>query len=284
MAMQESLERPNSEATFTSPFGYLEKDRAETPTFSEVRVEDGAIKLPPEALNILTSTLHELPVHKHLQELKSADPETYKHSLNVAMNTLALGWINRDLEDITAADMKLMLKAALLHDVGKLNLDEVHQVDPETGQQTDEMVKLHMVNRRFTDEERKAASRHAIFSVARLQERHHIDDPLVLSMIALHHQIQENPTMTQGDAGAILDDMGLSEEDKQKVHKFVQKLETADKFDAKVTNRPDMPAASPQETRDYLYSQFDKYGGDKGYAYQITSLYYPELNHGQGGK
>lgn len=243
-------------------------------------VDHGHVVLPAEAVNFLSSARNELSVHRHLEELKATDPDTYNHSQNVAIKTLALVWMNRKLEGITDKDITAICRASLLHDMGKLDLGRVAQVDAETGEETGESVLLHQVNRRFNPEERAQASRHAMLSIARLQSHHHVDDPLTLGLITLHHQIQKNPMLTKEDAEAVLDDLGLGEEQKQKAYMYAQMMEVSDKFDAKTTNRPDEAAASPEEVRDYLYKHFEERGGDLRYVYQIISLHYPGLGQG----
>ncbi|TAK89292.1 HD domain-containing protein [Patescibacteria group bacterium] len=237
--------------------------------------------LPREPYTLYEHALHRPETRFHLADLKKLDPETHEHTMGVTQNAVALAWINRHLEGITAEDIKILAQAGFLHDIGKLDLPKLQQNDKK-GNLTDEMVLAHQVKRRFKSDERKKVKLHShpLLSVRRLQREHPVDDPRILALVALHHQLQEYPTLSSSDAESVMVDLGIhSKEDRKKIRILQQFLEAGDKFDAMDNYRPYREGEeppTPKEIEDDIKKNFIKRGANPKFAYQIMDLYYPD--------
>lgn len=241
------------------------------------------IVLPREAHALYEHSLHRPEVRFHLQALKEQDRPTYEHSIRVSQNFAALAWMNRHLEGLSAQDIAEATEAAHLHDIGKLELPVMPQVD-DNGKPTGEMVLPQNFNGELTPEEKKQVKMnlHPMLTARRLQREHPVENPRILGLAILHHQIQDNPTMSAADAEAVLIDLGIRDPaERKKLRVMQQMLEVADKFDAMDSKRPyrdgnKQREMTPKKIEGILRENFGKYGGDTKFIYQIMDLYYPD--------
>lgn len=285
--MPELISRENEKTEFHSPL----EDRADrldqifNDPLPHIEGEgpDRHIVLPREAHTLYEHSLHRPETRFHLHDLKEQDRETYDHSVRVSQNFAALAWLNRHLEGLSAQDITEGIQAAHLHDIGKLELPLMEQVDDD-GNKTGGMVLPQNYNGELSPEEKKQVKMnlHPMLTAQRLQREHPVDNPRILGLAILHHQLQDNPTMSAEDAEAVLIDLGIRDPaERKKLRVMEQMMEVADKFDAMDSkrayrNKEKQQEMTPQNIETILRENFENHGGDTKFIYQMMDLYYPD--------
>lgn len=163
-----------------------------------------------------------------LTDLRTYDDYTYAHSVNVAVVSCIIG-LGMGLDE---KDLTLLVTAALLHDLGKL------QIPPE------------ILNKpgRLTQEEYQIMKSHATLSYELLKDRWDISSHIKTAVL-FHHENVDGSGYPQGLEGS---EQSL----------FTRILHVADVYDALVSKRPYKEPYSPHEATEYLMGgcgiMFDK--------------------------
>lgn len=153
-----------------------------------------------------------------LTDLRTYDDYTYAHSVNVAIVCCVIGiGMDMDTEELTN-----LVTAALLHDMGKL------QIPPE------------ILNKpgRLTQEEYQVMKSHATLSYEFISERWDLSAQIKTAVLH-HHENVDGSGYPQGIDGA-----------EQTL--FTKILHVADVYDALVSKRPYKKPYSPYEASEYL--------------------------------
>lgn len=232
------------------------------------------IVLPPEAYAVYEHALHQPDIHHHLQEVKKKDPATYDHMIGVANKTLTLAWLNRHEENLSAEDLFIITKAALVHDVGKLDLEPIPYSDDDPTP-----VLPQNSTKRFSRQEKvERMNPHVMKGINRLTHADHpVLDPRVLAIALGHHQRQENPTMLQEDADEAVRDLGVTNrEDKRKVDLAQVMLEVSDKFDAQVEGRSYKDPYDRAKIESDFLDELARRGVGLKFARQLMAIHYPD--------
>lgn len=170
------------------------------------------------ARRMVTEITSKATLSLDLTDLRSYDDYTYAHSVNVAVVSCIIG-MGMDMDE---KDLTLLVTAALLHDLGKL------QIPPE------------ILNKpgRLTQEEYQIMKSHATLSYELLKERWDISSHIKLAVL-FHHENVDGSGYPQGIDGS-----------EQTL--FTRILHVADVYDALVSKRPYKEPYSPHEATEYL--------------------------------
>ena len=186
---------------------------------------DGCKKI---AKQMVEEILERGMVSLDLTDLRSYDDYTYAHSVNVAVVSCVIG-MGMGMDEV---DLTHLVTAALLHDLGKL------QIPPE------------ILNKpgRLTQEEYQIMKSHATLSYELISERWDISAH-VKTAVLFHHENVDGTGYPQGLEGS-----------EQTL--FTKILHVADVYDALVSKRPYKDPYSPYEATEYLMGgcgiMFDK--------------------------
>ncbi len=219
------------------------------------RVEQGEMKLPQRAAEIMMSAMNKLPVHNALVELKAKDIDSFEHTLRVTQNAVALSWMNREVDQLTDDDIKTMAVVGLMHDSGKC-------------QTPDEILKK---KDRLTPVESTVMSFHVANSVEAYENVE--DNPMGRLLVMTHHQLQDNKSMPPELVELEVEKAGFSPEQQQKFNVMHGILETADKFDALAFKREYRDGDSYEVVQNRMYDMFENNDGPLQFTYQLVTLY-----------
>ena len=153
-----------------------------------------------------------------LTDLRTYDDYTYAHSVNVAIICCLIGIGMEMKED----DLTLLVTAALLHDLGKLQIPE--EILNKPG--------------RLTQEEYQIMKSHATLSYEFISERWDLSAQIKTAVL-FHHENVDGSGYPQGLEGS-----------EQTL--FTKILHVADVYDALVSKRPYKKPYSPYEASEYL--------------------------------
>lgn len=153
-----------------------------------------------------------------LTDLRSYDDYTYAHSVNVAVVSCVIG-MGMELDE---TDLTHLVTAALLHDLGKLQIPS--EILNKPG--------------RLTQEEYQIMKSHATLSYELISERWDISAHIKTAVL-FHHENVDGSGYPQGLEGS---EQSL----------FTRILHVADVYDALVSKRPYKDPYSPYEATEYL--------------------------------
>lgn len=177
---------------------------------------------------IVAEILPQGKVSLEMSDLRSFDDYTYAHSVNVAVLCCVIGM---GLE-MSEKDLDYLVMAALLHDLGKLQIPQAILNKPG----------------RLTQEEYSIMKEHARRSYELLEGRYDISAH-VKNAVLFHHENVDGSGYPNGLLG---NEQSL----------FVRVLHVADVYDALTSKRPYKDGYSPSEAAEYLMGacgiMFDK--------------------------
>ena len=154
-------------------------------------------------------------------DVKAVDEYLYNHSLNVAVISNLIGkWIG-----LSQADLDILVLAGLVHDIGKLKVDQAV---------------LHKPGR-LTDAEFAEMKKHPAYSHKMLVEMGYTDQKM-LKAVTLHHEKEDGTGYPLGIAG-----------DRIPIHAKI--LAIADIFDAMTSNRVYKERVSPFKVLEMFQNQ-----------------------------
>jgi len=154
-------------------------------------------------------------------DVKAVDEYLYNHSLNVAVISNLIGkWIG-----LSQADLDILVLAGLVHDIGKLKVDQSV---------------LHKPGK-LTDSEFAEMKKHPAYSHKMLVEMGYTDQKM-LKAVTLHHEKEDGTGYPLGIAG-----------DRIPIHAKI--LAIADIFDAMTSNRVYKERVSPFKVLEMFQNQ-----------------------------
>ena len=180
-------------------------------------------------VNEIVEDISSLPTMiMEVMQLSSKDGYTYTHCVNVCVSAIIIG-VGLGLKD---KDLKALAQAALLHDIGKLAIDQDILNKPA----------------KLTDEEYEEVKRHVIYGYNMLKKNNGVSDQCALGMYQ-HHENEDGSGYPHGLKG-------------DQIHIFGKIIHIADVYDALTAKRCYKEAMNPTEALEYLVSnsgtQFDK--------------------------
>lgn len=155
-----------------------------------------------------------------LVDLRTFDDYTYRHSVNVAVlsTMIAMGM------DFKVDELTDLCLAALLHDIGKLRIDDAILNKPT----------------RLTEEEYALIKTHPSVAYNIVKERWDIAATTKIGILCHHENVDGSGYP-----------FGLKD---QKIHRFARIIHVADVFDALTSKRPYKDAYSPGDASEFLMS------------------------------
>jgi len=153
-----------------------------------------------------------------LNEIRSADEYTYSHSVNVSFVSMLIGrWMKLSEDKI-----KLLVQAALLHDIGKTK------------------VPFEILNKpgKLTDEEFEEIKKHTVYGYRILEKVPSVNRD-VLAAVLMHHEREDGSGYPTGLTG-------------EKINLFTKIISVADIFDAMTSNRVYKKKETPFDVFKYM--------------------------------
>ena len=189
--------------------------RAEGLSCVRARDIDGCKKV---AKRIVEHIASKGKVSLDMTDLRTYDNFTYSHSVNVAVYSCVLG-IGLHYDE---HELKMLVTAALLHDLGKLSIPE------------------DIINKpgRLTQEEYNLMRKHPVLSYELIKDDPKIADEVKEAVLS-HHENEDGTGYPNGTRG-----------DEQS--EFTKILHVADVYDALVSERPYKKPYSPYEAAEYM--------------------------------
>lgn len=176
---------------------------------------DECIKI---ARNIVEEILHNGVVRVDMMNLQSYDDYTYAHSVNVAVLCCVMGLCM----ELSSIDLDSLVIAALLHDLGKLDINS----------------EILYKKERLTPEEYQVMKSHVILSYELIADRTDLS-AAVKNTVLGHHENVDGSGYPQGLTGS-----------EQTI--LMKIIHVADVYDALTTRRPYKKPYSPAEALEYL--------------------------------
>ncbi len=170
------------------------------------------------AKKMIEQILSSSVVSLDLMDLKSYDNYTYQHSVNVAIISTLVGM----KMGLTKGNLQDLCIAAILHDVGKVLID--NDVLNKPG--------------RLTNEEYTIVQRHSTLGYEIIKDRLDIS-ATVKSAILMHHENEDGSGYPNGYKSG-------------QIHLYAKIIHVADVFDALTSKRTYKPAYARSEAAEYL--------------------------------
>lgn len=190
-----------------------------------------------------------------LTHLQSYDNYLFSHSVNVCVLALIIG----EGLGLTSSDLKVLGEAALLHDLGMLNVP----------------VEIWGQQRALTEEEITQMRRHPNCGRDMLS---HVEGllPCVVDVAYQHHERYDGSGYPEGLAGS-------------EISRFARIVTVADVYDACISPRPHREAMTPREALSNLTAYKEKYDPEVLYAFMSMMAIYPvgcfvQLSSGESAK
>lgn len=176
---------------------------------------DGCIEV---AGRIVEEIVYEGKVSLDLLDLRSFDDYTYRHSVNVAVLSTIVGMAMH----IKSSELVELCTAALLHDVGKLQV-------------ADEILNKPA---KLTPEEYETMKMHAQFSYDMVKDRMDLSAKTKMGVLC-HHENEDGSGYPNGLEG-------------EEIHLFAKIIHIADVYDALIAARPYKRPYSSADAMEYL--------------------------------
>ena len=194
-------------------------------SFDELSRNNTGTEIKKELEKTVEEIKNSLSVNVHLLneilDVKAVDEYLYNHSLNVAVISNLIGkWIG-----LSQSDLDILVLAGLVHDIGKLKVDQAV---------------LHKPGR-LTDTEFAEMKKHPAYSHKMLVEMGYTDQKM-LKAVTLHHEKEDGTGYPLGIAG-----------DRIPIHAKI--LAIADIFDAMTSNRVYKERVSPFKVLEMFQNQ-----------------------------
>ena len=176
-----------------------------------------------------------------LTHLQSYDNYVFSHSVNVCVLALIIG----EGLNLSSDDLKELGEAALMHDIGMLNVSAgvwSHQ-------------------RSLTQEELLEIRRHPLYGRDLLENSQDFS-PRVAAVAYQHHERYDGSGYPQGIQGVAID-------------RFARIIAVADVYDACISPRPHRDPLTPREALNNLTLEKDKYDPEILYAFLSVMAIYP---------
>jgi hypothetical protein len=182
------------------------------------------------------------------------NPEVRQHSEGVYEGVSATAIQHQETLGITSKEIRIVEQAALIHDVGKQREDIAMLV--KGGKFEGNEGKRH----------KKIVAEHAGYS-ADLIRSHFADEPMVVALVELHHQLQKDPSYTHDEEEEILQRLGITGESRKKFDVLHEILEAVDKMDGMTRPRSyrdetDQKKMTPDEVAANIFFDFAAAGKD----------------------
>ena len=166
-------------------------------------------------------------IKTNLEDLGNYDARTYMHSTNVATYSGIIGLkMGYGIEEL-----KNLMSAALLHDIGK------EQIDP----------KIIRSKKKLSKEERAEINKHTIYGYEMVRDEY-ISATIKVAILD-HHENWDGSGYPRGLEG-------------EDIHKFARIIHVADIYDAMISKRSYKEAVNPVEVLEYIqahsYDYFEK--------------------------
>ena len=175
-----------------------------------------------QALNVAEKIVEELLNKKSVSfdmvDLRSFDDYTYRHSVNVAVLSTAVGMGM----GLSAKELINLCAAAIFHDLGKLEIPE--EILNKPG--------------RLTDEEYAVIKRHPVLSYELIKGKWNISSTTKKAVLS-HHENEDGSGYPHGL-------------ESDQIHLYAKIVHVADVYDALTTKRPYKKPYSPAEAMEYL--------------------------------
>ena len=191
----------------------------------------------PACLNRL---INQGPIDKYLQRLQHHHPDSYDHSLRVALLSIDLAYENQ----LSGSDVRTVGYAGLLHDLGKTDIDATLLEKPSA----------------LNSEERDTVQGHPRQGFEQLEENLYRK---AKTIVAGHHEFQTTPFPRNGDDRRTAQRAASSERRTMdgEMAMLTQIVAIADMFDALASIRPYKDPLSRDQIHTILNEQFT--GGSK---------------------
>lgn len=176
------------------------------------------IKLTNSIYDIVFQTEY---IMKYMSDLKDVDEYTFIHSVNVAFYSMLIGKWMKMSED----QMKLLIQAGILHDIGKMKVDN----------------KILNKPGKLTYEEFQEMKKHTIYGYNILKEKKDIDDNIKKAVLS-HHERMDGSGYPYGLAG---DNINL----------YARIIAIADTYDAMTSNRVYKKKVTPFKSFDMFLTE-----------------------------
>ena len=163
-----------------------------------------------------------------LNQIKSVDEYTYSHSVNVSLYSMLIGkWLK-----LPENEIKLLLNAGILHDVGKSKLP------------------AEILNKRgpLTESEFDAVKKHPLYGYEIVKDMPDIDDK-VKNAILMHHEKENGTGYPYGVKG-------------ENISLFAKIISIADAFDSLTSGHAYMNRLTPFDT----FREFERMGIGEGHC------------------
>jgi putative nucleotidyltransferase with HDIG domain len=153
-----------------------------------------------------------------INQMRTADEYTYTHSVNVAFLCMLIGkWMNMDIDNI-----RMLVKAGLLHDIGKSMID------------TEILNKPGLL----TDQEYEEIKKHALYGYRIIEKLQGVSKEVAMGVL-MHHEREDGSGYP----------MGIRSE---QIHGYAKVIAVADTYDAMTSNRVYKEKESPFDALDEI--------------------------------
>lgn len=184
-------------------------------------------KVEKVADNLLDKFHENKNVFSCIKQIRTADEYTYNHCVNVSLLAMMIGnWLKMSEDDV-----KNLVYAGLLHDIGKSKVD------------------INILNKpgRLTDEEYAEMKKHVVYGQEILKTLPDINKDVFMGVI-MHHEREDGSGYMLGAKG-------------NQIHRFGKIIAVADVYDAMTSNRVYRPKQNPFDVFEHIrvssYSSLD---------------------------
>ncbi|HUC20141.1 MAG TPA: HD domain-containing protein, partial [Candidatus Polarisedimenticolaceae bacterium] len=194
--------------------------------------------------------------------------EVYDHSKGVAEIASTMARVYKTDLGLDHTDIQSVEMAALLHDIGKRRED---------------IAALVKLPDKLTKSQKAIVAEHSEYSASLIEYRFR-NQPMVVALVRLHHQIQADPACTPEEQENILFDLGIIGESRKKFDVLQELFEASDKLDAITRPRPyhteeQIRKQTPSDVAAALFAHFAEGGRDPetgmDMVHKVLELKYP---------
>ena len=177
----------------------------------------------------------------NINELKTSDEYTFKHSVDVATIAMVIarrrGWERHEIMEVG--------EAGLLHDIGKMRVPQEVMNKPT----------------RLTDEEFEIVKNHSLYGYEMVKDNREVSDAIALGILQHHEKIDGSGYPFGAKASQI--------------HPYAKVISVADIYDALVTERPYKKGYSNNDAISILMTMTNELDMDNLQAFLSAIILYP---------